>query len=148
MAASQHMTLGAISTARKSPVLFDLLAFALGAGFFAGSSREILSSSFFSTLIMTGSGNRLSDYAKDWLSIRAPSALILFFRMRRILRASTGAQCHRATPSQTSTCEHCDGRLTGCHCKLNGQGLTAKGVQAAQHRPQPGQQARLSSRNL
>jgi len=39
------MTLGAISTARKSPVLFGRLCLAIGAGFFAGCSREILPSS-------------------------------------------------------------------------------------------------------
>ena len=40
-------------SARKSPVLFGRLCLAIGAGFFAGCSREILPSSPFRTLIMT-----------------------------------------------------------------------------------------------
>src|ERR1700690_4438564 len=96
------MTLGAISTARKSPVRFDRLGFPFRAGFFAGSLREILSSSPFSTLIMTGSGNRLSDYEKDWL-IRVPCALNLFFSdAANSARYHRQAQCHRATSAQTA----------------------------------------------
>jgi hypothetical protein len=46
------MMLGAIETARKSPAVFDRLGLAIGVGFFAECSREILRSSCFSTLIV------------------------------------------------------------------------------------------------
>jgi hypothetical protein len=52
IAAEQHMMLGAIETARKSPAVFDRLGLAIGVGFFAECSREILRSSCFSTLIV------------------------------------------------------------------------------------------------
>jgi hypothetical protein len=45
--------LGATETERKSRAVFDRLDLAIGVGFFAGCSREILSSSPSSTLIMT-----------------------------------------------------------------------------------------------
>jgi hypothetical protein len=46
------VALGAISTARKSPVL-GRFSLAIGVGLFAACSREILPSSPFSILIMT-----------------------------------------------------------------------------------------------
>jgi hypothetical protein len=47
------MALGAISTARKSPVLGRRFSLVIDVGLFAACSREILPSSPFSTLIMT-----------------------------------------------------------------------------------------------
>jgi len=66
-AAAQHMMLGAISTARKSPVLFDCLGLATGLGVFAGCLREIVPSSPFSTLIMTSFQGAALPLCKDSL---------------------------------------------------------------------------------
>jgi hypothetical protein len=52
-AAGQQMRLGSTETERKSPAVLGRLALAVGVGFFAGWSREILPSSPSSTLIMT-----------------------------------------------------------------------------------------------
>jgi hypothetical protein len=52
IAAAQHMMLGAIETERKSMAAFTRLRIAIGVGFFAARSREILSSSLPNTLIM------------------------------------------------------------------------------------------------
>jgi hypothetical protein len=53
IAAEQHMMLGAIDTARKSPPVFDRVGLGIDVVFFAGRSGEILPSSSLSTLIMT-----------------------------------------------------------------------------------------------
>ena len=53
IAAEQHMMLGAIETARKSPPVFDRLGPGVDVVFFAGCSGEILLRNSFSTLIMT-----------------------------------------------------------------------------------------------
>jgi hypothetical protein len=47
------MMLGAISTARKSALLFGRFGLVIDVGFFAGCRREILASNSFSTLITT-----------------------------------------------------------------------------------------------
>jgi hypothetical protein len=101
---------GAISTARKSPLLFDRLSAAIGVRFFAGCLGEILPSSAFSTLI---------TYAKDPL-IRVLSIMRSIFFPRVAQSAHDGNSATDSESSRICTCEQCDGYLTAGCCKLNG----------------------------
>ena len=120
IAVAQHVMPGAISTARKSPLLFDRLSAAIGVGFFAGCSREISPSSTCSTLIM---------YAKDPL-IRVLSIIRSNFFPRVAQFAHDGNSAIDRESSRICGCEQCDGYLTTGCCKLNGWFSDGRAVRA------------------
>jgi len=84
--------LGAIETARKSPLVLDRVGVKVGAVLFAGCSREIVPSSSFSTLIMTVPVIGHSVRAKDSTCATCPSIDFLS-NVPRLLQE----QCHRQT---------------------------------------------------
>jgi hypothetical protein len=95
VAAVQQMRLGAISTARKLPVLFSRLGPWIAVGLLPGRSRENLPSNPFKTLIMTASPCSTSQRAKDSPMLVSSFPLDLFIRSAaKLAHRLRWVQCH------------------------------------------------------